>query len=61
MILAETFVELIKDPNHWLFEGATDIVYTALGAIGMRAWVKAHDRNHHHHECKDEKENNGVN
>lgn len=54
MILAETFVELIKDPSHWMFEGVTDLIFAGAGAIVARAWVKAHDiRAHGHKHCED--------
>lgn len=51
MILAETFLDLIKDPNHWAFEGVTDLVFAAGGVVVGRIWVRAHDRKHHDHVC----------
>lgn len=47
MIVAETFIELAKDPSHWMFEGLSDLVYSAIGAVAARAWIKAHDKRHH--------------
>lgn len=47
MIVAETFIELIKDPGHWMFEGVTDLIFAGAGALAARAWVKAHDLRHH--------------
>lgn len=54
MILAETFVELVKDPAHWMFEIMLMVIFDVL--IGAIAWpfikkaVKSHDEKKHRHE-----------
>lgn len=45
MILAETLGELLRDPAHWAFEGITDIVYGAIGALVFAPlWRRLKDR-----------------
>lgn len=41
------FLHLLGDPAHWAFEAVSDAVYTIIGAVFMRWWVKNHDRKHH--------------
>lgn len=38
---------LLTDWPHWAFEGVTDLVYTGIGALFMRGWLRRHDRRHH--------------
>lgn len=55
MFVAETFVELVKDPNHWLFEIMLMVLFDGL--VGALAWpyvkqaVRKHDERKHAHEC----------
>lgn len=58
MIVAETFMELVKDPNHWLFELMLMMIFDGLiGAIlypRFKRWLKNHDeKKHAHQHCKD--------
>ena len=58
MVLAETYVELLKDPNHWLFELTLIAIFDGLiGAIAyplVKRWLKNHDeRKHAHQHCED--------
>ena len=46
-MLAETFVELIKDPNHWGFEIVAGLAEFLFVGILVRFWVRYHDRVHH--------------
>lgn len=57
-MIAETFMELVKDPNHWLFEIMLMVIFDGL--IGMilyplfKRWLKSHDEKKHAHEhCQD--------
>lgn len=57
-MIAETFVELVKDPNHWLFEIMLMVIFDGLlmaGAVPLfRRWLKNHDEKKHAHEhCDD--------
>lgn len=54
MILAETLVELMKDPNHQAFELINEVMHAAVYALAARIWVKYHDRKHHDHVCKED-------
>ena len=47
MILAETYVELVTNIPHWLFEATSDVVFGLIGLLFGRFWLKRHDRNHH--------------
>lgn len=55
-IFAETFVDLIKDGNHWLFEGVAAVVeFVIVGIIITplaKRWVRNHDLKEHDHECE---------
>lgn len=54
MIVAETLIELLKDPNHQAFELINEVVHALFYAGAARIWVKYHDRKHHKHEhCND--------
>lgn len=50
-MIAETFTELIKDPNHWAFELVTSVVeFVIVGVIAtpiVRWFIRNHDRTHH--------------
>lgn len=54
-MIAETFVELLKDPNHWYFEILLMIIFDVV--IGMllwplaKKWLREHDKTHHAEEC----------
>lgn len=41
-MIAETFLQLLKDPGHWLFEVTTDLIIGGL--FGAIVWprIKAH-------------------
>lgn len=55
MLLAETFTELVKDPNHWYFEIMLMVIFDIL--IGAIAWpfiksaIRRHDERKHPHKC----------
>lgn len=55
MFLAETYMELMKDPSHWAFEITLIIIFDVI--IGMIAWplikraVLLHDKKHHNKNC----------
>lgn len=55
MFLSETFIELLKDPNHWGFEIVTliilDGIFLGLGYPLFKKWLANHDRKHHAKEC----------
>lgn len=58
MIIGETFIELVKDPNHWLFEIMLMVIFDGLLAGILyplfRRWLQAHDDKKHAHEhCED--------
>lgn len=58
MILSETYWELMRNVDHWLFELTLIFIFDVM--IGMlayplfRKWLAAHDRRHHRpHNCED--------
>lgn len=58
MIVAETFVELLKNPGHWEFEIFTtivqDVVLLGLAWPAIKRAVRRHDeRKHAHEHCED--------
>lgn len=55
MVVAETLIELLKDPNHQAFELINEVAHAAIYALAARIWVKYHDRKHHnkHEHCED--------
>lgn len=58
MIIGETFIELVKDPNHWAFEIMLMVLFDGLiGAAAIplfKRWLKNHDAKKHAHEhCED--------
>jgi hypothetical protein len=56
----ETFVYLLQNGPHWLFEISVNVVEFGLALLIFRPlakrWVKQHDAKHHS-ECKDDHEN----
>lgn len=46
-VIAETFLELIKDPNHWGFELTVEACTAAVGFVVGRNWVARHDEKRH--------------
>lgn len=54
VLAAEMWYELIRDYNHWIFEGVHDLIQFGILALIARSWVKIHDRkNHKHIHCED--------
>ena len=52
MILAETYIDLLTDVNHWLFELTTDIIFTGILALPFwpaikRRVIRKHDEQFH--------------
>lgn len=52
MIAAEMWYQLLKDPQHMIFEVINEVVFAGIGFVGARAWVKIHDKRHHNHVCE---------
>ncbi len=48
MIASETLPDLLKSAPHWQFEFIKDGLFFVLATLPFRAWVKRHDRKHHH-------------
>lgn len=46
MIVAETALQLLQDPNHWIFEAVTDLVFGAAGAVIARPLIRRAIRRH---------------
>ena len=59
-MVAETYLELLKDPNHLMYEITINIVENVLiGALAwpfIKKWIKRHDIKHHKHNCEEEDE-----
>jgi hypothetical protein len=50
VIFAETYMDLVTNTPHWLFELTTDAVF-GLGLYPIIRWaVRHHDRKKHGHE-----------
>lgn len=59
-LAAEMWYELIRDYNHWIFEGVHDVIQFGVLFVVARAWVKIHDRkNHGHKHCEDVHDDQG--
>jgi hypothetical protein len=59
-MLAETYLELLKDPNHLLYEITLIILIDGL-ILGLaypfiKNKIKQHDKVHHDHICEEEDE-----
>lgn len=55
MILAETYIDLLTDVNHWLFELTTDLVFAGIVALPFwpaikRQVIRKHDEQFHEGE-----------
>lgn len=63
-MLAETWIELLGDGNHWIFEIISSMTENiVLGLIFLplfRKWLKAHDAKKHGHQHCEGVINNGV-
>lgn len=59
-MIGETYIELLTDPAHIMFELTLMLIFDVL--IGMlawpmfRKWLAAHDLRHHGHTCEDDHE-----
>lgn len=57
-MLAESFVDLLRDPHHWGFEIIAAVAeFVVVGLIAtplVRRWVRNHDaKRHAHQHCED--------
>ena len=55
MILAESFIDLIKDPHHWGFEILAAVAEFVLVGLLLtplvKRWIRNHDKKVHSHSC----------
>jgi hypothetical protein len=60
IIATEMWYELLRYPQHMIFEVINEVVFAIIGFVAARAWVKVHDRkNHGHKHCDDVHDDQG--